>query len=170
MADNHHSRVVDNGIGILEAVGPLRMLFRNTPSRALKEVDLSGFSSLRVHHFTDILESIDAKSLFKNVYKLNVQNCVLELKDLEWLSRLMPQVWFIVVSAEHIILPEKMDDSGMGDKETNQLTEMLERCDGNSSAVIQTLSSLPSRNSKCRLQIISQLTRLFSKLELIQLE
>jgi len=86
----------------------------------------------------------------------------------------MPEVYFIVVSAEHIILPESMDDSRMGDEETYQLTEMLERYDGNlsarGSAVIQSLSSLPSRNSKCRLQIISQLTRLFSKLELIQLE
>lgn len=49
----------------------------------------------------------NGRELFSEVRRLNVQGCVLEIKDFTFLAKLMPKIWFIRCSAHTLVLPER---------------------------------------------------------------
>jgi hypothetical protein len=48
----------------------------------------------------------NGRELFAEVRRLNVQGCVIEIKDMAFLAQLMPKVWSVRCSAHTLVLPE----------------------------------------------------------------
>ncbi|KAI1731244.1 hypothetical protein Ddc_00048 [Ditylenchus destructor] len=160
-------------VGLLQIAAPLQKFLHMNPMSSLNEVDLTGISSFSHQCFERIIQSVDIKSAFLNVGKLDLRDCVLKLSNLEELSRLMPAVWFIVISPGQIVLRPGVDDLEISKEEKCRLLGMLDATQrtvpqSEMSNIVRLPSSIYGNNKL--LHIIALLTHLFTKLEIIRME
>ncbi|KAI1718311.1 hypothetical protein DdX_06732 [Ditylenchus destructor] len=163
----------DSCVGLLQVAVPLQKFLHMNPMSSLNEVDLTGISSFSSQCFERIVQSVDIKSAFQNVGKLDLHNCVLKVSNLEWLSRLMPAVWFIVISPGQILFRPGVDDRELSKDEKCRLLGMLDATQRTGpQSKISNIMRLPSTicGNNNLLQIIALLTHLFTKLEIIRME
>ncbi|KAI3419696.1 hypothetical protein GPALN_004126 [Globodera pallida] len=152
----------ERSIGMLEMMNPMRQHLRSSPPRNIREVDLSEFSSFRESHFVELFRSIsNGRDLFSDVRRLNVQKCVMELRDMDFLAQLMPKVWHIRCSAQSLVIPQETEQQQMAlnAEQMRQLRAKLENFD------------VVSRQcTKKHLWFITKLIEMFAELEVIQLD
>ncbi|KAL3082134.1 hypothetical protein niasHT_037024 [Heterodera trifolii] len=152
----------ERSVGMMEVMDPLRQHLRSSPPRNIREVDMSKFSSFRESHFVELFRSIsNGRELFTEVRRLNVQKCVIELRDMEFLAQLMPKVWYIRCSGQTLVIPEDIDQSklALSVEQMRQLHAKLDNFD-----------YVASKCNKKHLWFINKLTELFAELEIIQLD
>ncbi|KAL3095565.1 hypothetical protein niasHT_024391 [Heterodera trifolii] len=137
----------ERSVGMLEVMDPLRQHLRSSPPKNIREVDMSKFSMFRESHFVELFRSIsNGRELFTEVRRLNVQKCVIELCDMEFLAQLMPKV---------------IDQSklALSVQQMRKLHAKLDKFD-----------YVARKCTKKHLWFISKLTELFAELEIIQLD
>jgi len=156
------------GYGLLALAIQFKRLLHVTPPGALRIVDLSKVSSIGDSHLLDIIQSLNAEALFRNVTKLIVGCCVIDNNELGALSELMPDVWSIRIDPKFVMLDgndnEVTDLNNTEKKRLHRIVANHGVCSPRFSRASKNVDHPPRLRGRM-LNVTALLVHLFPKLE-----